>query len=253
MEHSVLELNWSTFVLEIINFLVLVWILKRFLYKPVLDMIARRRAGIEKTLADAEALHADAEKLQDQYEGRLADWGRERQRASEALARELVAERVRKMGDLQTSLNQEREKAQVAEARRQTDARRKIEQTALVQGAHFATRLLEQASGPETEARLVELVITGLTRLSPEKIAALRNSYERMPETVLVVSAFPLADDYRKRLKQTLSTILSQNISLRFEQNSKLLAGLSITIGSWIVGANIQDELKGFIELAHEE
>jgi len=48
-----LELSWSTFLLEIINFLVLVWILKHFLYKPVLDVIARRRSGIEKTLADA--------------------------------------------------------------------------------------------------------------------------------------------------------------------------------------------------------
>ena len=48
-----MELNWSTFILEIINFLVLIWILKRFLYKPVLDVIARRRAGIEKTLSDA--------------------------------------------------------------------------------------------------------------------------------------------------------------------------------------------------------
>ena len=42
-----MELSWSTFFLEIINFLVLVWILKRFLYKPVMDVIARRREGIE--------------------------------------------------------------------------------------------------------------------------------------------------------------------------------------------------------------
>jgi len=76
-----MDLSWSTFVLEIINFLVLVWILKRFLYKPVLDVIARRRAGIEKSMADAEALHADAEKLQEQYEDRLAVWDQERLQA----------------------------------------------------------------------------------------------------------------------------------------------------------------------------
>ena len=37
-----MQLNWSTFVLEIINFLILVWVLKRFLYKPVLAAIAQR-------------------------------------------------------------------------------------------------------------------------------------------------------------------------------------------------------------------
>ena len=99
-----MELSWSTFVLEIINFLVLVWILKRFLYKPVLEVIARRRAGIEKTRVDAEALQADAEVLQKQYESRLADWNEERQQARDTLAHELEAERARKESEMQIAL-----------------------------------------------------------------------------------------------------------------------------------------------------
>ena len=66
-----MELSWSTFVLEIINFLVLVWILKRFLYKPVMDVIARRREEIEKTRAEAAQLQTDAQNLQQQYEERV--------------------------------------------------------------------------------------------------------------------------------------------------------------------------------------
>ena len=248
-----MELSWSTFVLEIINFLVLVWILKRFLYKPVLEVIARRRAGIDKTLADAETLHAAAEKLQAQYEGRLADWDKERQQVRETLAREIETERARKMAELQASLEQEREKAQVTETRRQFDARRKVEETALAQGARFATRLLEQASGPDTQARLVELVITELTRLPAERITALRNSYGKMPEAIVVVSAFPLVDDQRERLEQALATVSSPDIPLRFEQDSELLAGMRITIGAWVLAANLQDELRGFAELAHDE
>ena len=58
-----MELNWSTFLLEIINFLVLVWILKRFLYQPVLDVIARRRKAIEAQLAEALRLQDEAESL----------------------------------------------------------------------------------------------------------------------------------------------------------------------------------------------
>ena len=248
-----MELSWSTFVLEVINFLVLVWILKRFLYKPILDVIRRRRAGIEKTLADAEALHADAEKSREQYEGRLADWNQERRQAREALIRELEAERKVKMTELQSSLEQERETARAAEARRQADAMRKIEETALMQGARFATSLLEQASGPDTEARLVEMVTAELTQLPAERIAALRNSYGKTLEAIVVVSAFELPDDQRQRLKQALATVTSPNIPLRFEQNSELVAGVRIIIGPWVLGVNLQDELKGFVELANDE
>ena len=74
-----MELNWSTFLLEIINFLVLVWILKHFLYKPILDVIARRRAGIEDRLAKAQQLHDEANTLKTEYENRLVDWEHERQ------------------------------------------------------------------------------------------------------------------------------------------------------------------------------
>jgi F-type H+-transporting ATPase subunit b len=247
------ELNWSTFVLEIINFLVLIWILKRFLYKPVLGVIARRRSEIEKTLADAEALQTNAEKMKQQYEGRLAEWEQERQQARDAMARELDAERARKMEEIQAALEQEQEKARVAETRRQTDTLHKMEETALAQGARFATRLLEQAAGPETEARLVEMVITELPRLPTERITALRNSYGKTAEPIEVVSAFPLADDQRNRLEQALSSIADKKIPVRFEQKSELLAGVCITVGTWILSANLRDELKGFAVLAHGE
>jgi F-type H+-transporting ATPase subunit b len=252
MEHPAVELSWSTFVLEIFNFLVLVWILKRFLYKPVLNVISRRRAGIEKTLADAEALHADAEKSRERYEGRLADWHQERREAREALLRELEAERLVKMTELQSSLELERETAKVAEARRQADAVRKIEETALVQGARFASSLLEQASGPDTEARLVDLVTAELTQLPAERIAALRDSYGKTLEAIVVVSAFEIPDDQRQRLKEALATVTSPNMPLRFEQNSELLAGVRIIIGPWVLGVNLQDELKGFVELTND-
>jgi len=248
-----MDLSWSTFVLEIINFLVLVWILKRFLYKPVLDVIARRRAGIEKSMADAEALHADAEKLQEQYEDRLAVWDQERLQAREALDREIEAERERAMAELQIALEEKQKMAGIAEARRQADAMRKFEETALKQGARFATRLLEQASGPETEARLVEMVLTELIKLPDEQIAALRNSYGKTPVAVVVVSAFPLPGDQRQRLEQALARLISSDLPLRFEQNSDLLAGLRITIGAWVLGVNLRDELKGFIEITHAE
>ena len=55
-----MELDWSTFLLEIINFLILVWILKRFLYRPVLEVITRRREQVEKTLHEAHSLRAEA-------------------------------------------------------------------------------------------------------------------------------------------------------------------------------------------------
>ena len=247
-----MELSWTTFVLEIINFLVLVWILKHFLYKPVLDMIDRRRAGIEKTLADAKTLHEEAEQLQEQYEGRLAAWGQERQKARETLSHELDAERTDKLNSLHTILEQEREKSRVAEARRQADALARMEETALQQGGRFATRLLEEAAGPETQARLVEYLLTELKQLPAERIEALRNSYGMSSAEIRVASAFTLPEEQQQQLKSSLAKISGADIPIRFKQNSELLAGVRITIGAWVLAANLRDELSGFVTLAHD-
>lgn len=245
-----MELSWTTFILEIVNFLVLVWILKRFLYKPVLEVIARRRAGIEKTLADARGLQANAEKLREQYEGRLANWEKERQQARDALAAELEAERHRRLDALQAELQQQREKAREIEARHQADTLRELETVALQQGARFAARLLEQASGPDTQTRLVDLLIDKLPQLPAERIAALQKSYGSAKE-IAVVSALPLGDDQRRRLKQALANILP-DAAARFGQDRDLIAGVRITVGAWVLAANVRDELRGFAELTYE-
>ena len=244
-----MELSWSTFVLEIINFLVLVWILKRFLYKPVLNVIARRQAGIAERIKDAESLHAEAEKLQRQYEGRLVDWEKERKQARDTLAQEMESERQRKMTELQATLQQEQEKSRAIEARRERDAMHRIEEAALRQSARFASRLLEQACGPETQTRLVELFISELNKLPKERIATLRSNYDKTPADIEVTSAFPLSDTHQEQLRQTLQAITTSDSTIDFTEDRALLAGVHVTIGAWVLAANIRDELKGFVEL----
>lgn len=248
-----MELSWSTFILEIINFLVLVWILKRFLYKPVQEIIARRRAGIEKTLAEAKSMRDEATSLQTQYEGRLADWDKERQQAREDLANDLELERSRKLTELQTTLQQEQEKIRVAESQRLHAARQEMEKTALAQGGRFASRLLKQAASVETETRLLELVIDELACLPAERITTLHNSWSTAPQQITVRSAFPITDDLRQRLEQAVLTVSALRLPVQFEQVPELIAGVELTIGSWVLGANLRDELKGFMELPHED
>jgi F-type H+-transporting ATPase subunit b len=245
------ELSWSTFLLEIINFLVLVWILKRFLYKPVLNVIAQRRAGIESQLAEARHLHEDADTLKTEYENRLTDWDSERQQARDSLAQELNEERVRQLEMLQTALTEEREKTQVAESRRRAEEAREVEQRALQLSAQFATRLLAQTAGPELERRLVELLLDGLSGLTTEQISELKTQWGEPPEAIMVASAYPLPEDQQQRLEKTLNGVTGLAVPVRYAQDPELLAGLHITIGAWALHANIRDELKGFAEFAH--
>jgi F-type H+-transporting ATPase subunit b len=247
-----LELNWSTFLLEILNFLVLVWILKRFLYRPVLDVIARRRAAIENKLAEAEQLHTDADALKDQYENRLSSWQQERQQAMDKLRHEIEANRLQQLGDLKQELAQEEEKIRVAGARKEKQLLREIEQRALHQAAEFASRLLAEAAGPELENRLLDLLLDGLSTMPADQISALGSKWGELPERILVSSVYVLAGDKRHRLEDTLNRVTGLSVPVHYEQDAELLAGLNITIGAWVLQLNVRDELRGFTELFHD-
>jgi F-type H+-transporting ATPase subunit b len=128
---------------------------------------------------------------------------------------------------------------------------RRNEETALLQGARFAARLLELGSGPQTQSRLVDIALDGLAALPDERLARLRKNFDTATESVIVTSAYPLPDEQRERLSRLMETLLGAGVTLRFEQESELLAGVRIMIGAWTLAANLQDELKGFADIGH--
>ena len=70
--HS-LDLNWGLIVTQIIGFLLTVWILKAFAWKPLLKMLEDRRNKIAGDIDDAEKIKSDAETLLDDYNAKLKD------------------------------------------------------------------------------------------------------------------------------------------------------------------------------------
>lgn len=247
-----MELNWSTFILEIINFLILIWILKRFFYKPILEVITRRRAGIEKTLADAQSLHNEANALQKQYENRLTNWDQERQAARQTLDEEIQVERERQMSALQTKLEEEREKARFVAQRQLEASRLQSEKMALLQGAQFAAKLLTAVSGPELERRLIDLSLNELSSLSTEQLSKLQDASGKSPEHIIVTSAHPLDKDNHQALEHALHQSIAVSGPVHYAQDKALLAGIRINVGAWILRANLQDELQGFTDFTHE-
>lgn len=247
-----MEFSWTTFVIEIVNFVILVWILKRFFYKPVLDVIKRRRAGIDQTLAQAKSIHDEAETIQKQYEGRLADWEREKKTAYDQLQDELDRERTKQLEALRATLDEEREKARVLEQRRGEDMRQRQEQLAMRQGAQFTSRLLQRFAAPELEARLVDLTAADLASLVPERLEALRDAFAELDRPVTITSAYPLATAQRETIETALGHALqTDKLECRFEENPELIAGLRISLGPWMLRANLQDELEFFVGSAH--
>jgi F-type H+-transporting ATPase subunit b len=241
-----MELSGTTFILEIINFLVLVWILKRFLYKPVLNAIAQRKASIDRILADAKTRHTEAQALERQYSNRMAEWEQEKQKLRAGVMEEIHAQRAQSMAALEESLEQERQRARVLEERRLNELRKTAEEGGVLDGVKFTARLLQRCASEELEARLVRLALEDLPNLPEEQVQAIQAASQQPGWRIKTTSAFPLSEPQRAAILRTLHDVTQDSHSVEFHEDRGLLAGLRISLGPWVVRANLEDELAFF-------
>jgi F-type H+-transporting ATPase subunit b len=240
------EFDWTTFILEIINFLILIWILKRFLYQPVLDVIDRRRAGIEKTLADAQHVEAEANRVRQQNEQQLADWEEEKKSARAQLMAELAAIRESKMVALEASISEETGRRRVLDERRRREFERMAEEKGITQGAEFSAKLFSRLASPELEAKLFRLLLEDLHQLRSEEKNAVMEAATEVGLKINVQSVFPLDKNKQDALSSALSEVAGRMLAVEYSINPELISGYQVDIGPWVLHANLRDELKFF-------
>jgi len=241
-----MQLDWTTLLLQIVNFLILVWILKRFLYQPVLDIIRRRQQGIEQTLAEARNAEARAAQLEQDYQARLADWEREREHAHAKLLEELASERSQRSKQLEQLLIEQRERDASLEQRRRDELQRQLETAALDQADRFVGRLLERLAGPELDERLAAVLTEDLNRLPDEQRRDLAAAAAQPATSLRIETVRPLSDATRSQLLASLQGALGKLPPVEDKLTPELVAGLRIAIGPWLLAANLQDELSLF-------
>src|SRR5580693_6836832 len=96
-----MPIDWFTVVAQAINFLILVWLLKRFLYRPILSAIDAREKGIADQLADAVAKEAEAHKDREDFQHKNEAFDKERAALLTKATDEAKAERQRLLDQAQ--------------------------------------------------------------------------------------------------------------------------------------------------------
>lgn len=117
-----LGINLIEFVFYLINFLILVGILAKFLYKPFLNMLATRKQSIQDALHNAELTNRRADEKMQQYDKRIAKFEeegreiiREAKVKADAQSRNIIDDAHKQAGEIiakaQITIERERESA----------------------------------------------------------------------------------------------------------------------------------------------
>jgi F-type H+-transporting ATPase subunit b len=222
-----MHLDGWTIALQTINFAVLVWLLQRFLYRPVLRMIDQRKADIARQYSDAKAADdaaaarrtaVDAERaaIAGEREAALRAAGVEAQQLAATRRRQAESEAQALLADARQTIAKERVEA-LAEARR----------TALDLGTSIARRILAEVPGPLRAEAWLERIEEQFAALPPaEREELVRPIAQDRPVTVVTASApaSDVAESWRRRVR----AMLGRDVDLAFEVDPTLIAGAEL-------------------------
>ena len=249
-----MSIDWTTLALQVINFAILVWLLQRFLYRPVLRAIDARRAGGDARYAEAQRLAETAKRqltdLEAQRAGIVADRAAALAEAREQ-ARQLVeargaqAERDAKalLSETRQMLARERESL-LAEARR----------SALDLSAQMAGRVLAEVPESIRTGGWFERIDQHLRLLPAAERAELVG--ELAGETSLqVVSACAISLDAEERWRARLRETLGPDIVVTFETDARLIGGTQLCFPHSTLSFSVEGALCALREEAarHDE
>ncbi|NNM83410.1 MAG: hypothetical protein HKL98_12540 [Burkholderiales bacterium] len=243
-----MELDWSTFLLEIVNCLILIWILKRFLYRPVLEAVASRRREVEETLSAAKGLKEEALGEKRENLRLLQEWENRRQILEAELATEIGEMRKKRLEELDSDLEKERAKRLAQEDRRTSEWMRNAENGALEAATKFASRLLARFASSDLESMICNAFLEELAGLDAGPIREMLAS--RTELLVSVSSAFPLSQKCRDQIVKSISMLAGRELQGTFHEDPEIVCGLRARIGPWVMEANLVEELAFFREAA---
>jgi len=222
-----MHFDWSTFALQTVNFVILVWLLQRFLYKPVLRLVDARSAEIDKQYAEARTAEAEATAKAAAIEAERAGIARERAAALAEVAAEAEEHAAARRGqaeqDASALLTGARKTLAEERAHVLTEARR----AALDLGAEIAGRLLAEVPMKYRAEAWIERIEHHLGALSAaERDALAAQLPDGVPLKIVTASALSAetADVWRSRLQRALG----ERIAVDYGVDPGLVAGAEL-------------------------
>ena len=236
-------LDWFTVTAQVVNFLILVWLLKRFLYRPVLRAIEEREKRIASQLRAADEKQQEARKELDQFRQKNESFGREREALLAGATSEAAAERRR--------LTEEaRQEAEVLRGRLKEALRHERENLSRDLGNRtrqevfaIARKALSDLAGASLEQRATEVFICRLRELNGEEKAKLTAYLQLSRHAVIVRSAFELPREQQTTVQRAITEMLGAEVQVQFETSAALVSGIELVTNGHKVAWSIDDYL----------
>lgn len=230
--------DWFTFIAQIINFLILVYLLWRFLYKPITKTMKKRQQKLNERWQKAREEQEEAEAKANSYYQKKRDL---EQREAEIMAEaqnKAEEERKAKLRQARAEVNQKQEQWYQGIQRQQdsflTQLREKMQDETFL----ISRRALQDLANVELEQQAIAVFI--------QRLQQLENQPDRAADEIVIRSSFEIPSQQRQQIEQTLKNRgIAAGKEIHYTQSADLICGIELQLDyqkiSWNLNNYLQD------------
>jgi F-type H+-transporting ATPase subunit b len=235
--------NVWTFLFQVINFLALVYILRRLLYRPLREAIDRRREAHAQAQAEADAARREAASLQQELSERIVDLDRRREETLRETRERAEVERQAALAEAECAIRRRREEVEQQVARDRDEALRSLRGELVGSAVALAERFLNQASHAGLHRQLGLRLVEQLARIPEEERERLRTEWDADDSAVLETAA-ELNGDLLQAIDTALKSLVGRRVDIQVQARPALVGGLRLRIGGEVWDASLAGALE---------
>jgi len=238
-----MQIEWITVAAQLINFLVLVWLLNRFLFRPVLEVMTRREAMIDQELQAASERMTEAESIRQQHQSAINKLESEKTAILATATENAETEEKRLLDNARIDVDKRHDTwlaSLETEKRELTDRFRQSIGSAT---CSVSDTMLRRISNRSLTEQMVDSFIDQLDALDPAAKAKLAAGNGKLSQ-ITIMSAEPLDSNIRRSLTRSVHQELEIDSDIDYQVNEQLIAGLKLTGNGFDLNWHLSDMLK---------
>ncbi len=236
-------IDWFTVLAQVTNFLILIFLLKRFLYEPILNAIDKREELIAKRISDAKEMEDEAKMIGKALKDKIEDYDKHSTDRERELNEKLKLESERM-----------REKARIAAVKLSEKWHKNLEEEAFHLNQVIVKRTqsevialtrktLSDLAGTELEDRMIEVFVKRLKGMDQNRRENLKSILQASQNKITINSSFEISNTQIETIKSTVTKLVNTQIEVQVEVVQNLTSGIELIMNGQKIAWSIENYL----------
>ncbi|MCB9638215.1 MAG: F0F1 ATP synthase subunit delta [Myxococcales bacterium] len=239
-----MNIDWFTVGAQIVNFLILIALLKRFLYQPLLTAMDKREQTIAARWEEAEHTKNEAQSLLEENERQRKELRDTKESSLTKIREEAETQKQHLLQEVRTDIQQRKEQWRKSLEREQEDFLRDLQRRVGQETLAIARRALQDLADTELEQAVARTFLQKLQSLTAEEKQTLSEAIQESDLHITLQSSFPLAEEQKQQIAEELHQLAQAQVQVETQEDPDLLCGILLKAEQYQLSWHLRQYLE---------